>query len=93
MLGTCMYDYYEIQIILELVFSFVRIFIVIFGIWLIMTGFSQLSKDIDSENLIQQIYKTFFGISTGLVRVLIGLVLVLTVLEPSVLKFSIIGNF
>lgn len=88
-----MYDYYEIQIILELVFSFVRIFIVIFGIWLIMTGFSQLSKDIDSENLIQQIYKTFFGISTGLVRVLIGLVLVLTVLEPSVLKFSIIGNF
>lgn len=71
---------------------FVKLFIVIFGIGLISTGFWLMPNHFDLEKPLPEIFSRIFSVSTGIVRILVGLILVLAIMAPQVLKFSVRGN-
>ena len=76
---------------LELIVFFVKLFIIIFGIGLISTGFWLMPNHKDLENPLPEIFSSIYGFSTGIVRILVGLILVLAIIAPQVLKISVRG--
>jgi uncharacterized membrane protein YidH (DUF202 family) len=74
---------------LELVVFFVKFFIVVLGIGLIVTGIWQMSNQNNIENPITDVITCIFEISVGIVKVIVGLILVLAIISPQVLKFIV----
>jgi len=81
------------QNFLESVVLFINFFITVLGIYLIVTGFWQMSNRINIENPIPDSLTCIFRISVGMVKVIVGLILVLAIIAPQALKFIIIYSF
>ena len=78
---------------LESVVLFIKFIIAVLGIGLIVTGFWQMSNPINIENPIPDILTCMFEISVGMIKVIVGLILVLAIIAPQALKFIVIYSF